>query len=856
MENMQNISPIKIDKTTIINLEKGKLPPQALDLEEAVLGAMMIDKKGVDEVIDILQSDAFYKEAHKHIFEAIFQLFTDSQPVDLLTVSAQLKKNAKLDLAGGDFYLIQLTQKIASSAHIEFHSRIILQKYIQRSLIRISSEIIEESYDETTDVFDLLDKAESKLYEVTQGNIKRSSETAQSLVIQAKKRIEEIANKEGLSGIATGFDKLDKITSGWQPSDLVIIAARPGMGKCLGKGTKVLMYNGSLKNVEDIHENELLMGDDSSARKVLSIARGQEKMYWIHQNKAISYRVNESHILSLKRSRNEGNHKQGDVLNITVKDYLEKSDKFKSNYKGYKVGVEFDLKELPLEPYYLGLWLGDGHSYSQRITNIDSEIIEYLNDYATKLESELVVYEQENRTNNYSIVNRNKFISEEFNTCIQTELRTLGLIKNKHIPNNYLINSTENRLQLLAGIIDSDGYYTSEFNCFEVVQKNEELLNQIKFLCDTLGFRTSVRKKKTSIKSTGFEGTAFRLRIFGNLNDIPTKVERKKAREWKSKVDWKVTGITVEYDKVDDYFGFEIDGNRLFLLSDCTVTHNTAFVLSMARNVAIDYGHPVALFSLEMSSVQLITRLISSETGLSSEKLRTGKLEKHEWEQLSVKVKDLEKAPLFIDDSPSLSIFDLRAKARRLASQHGIKLIIVDYLQLMTAGGNGKGGGNREQEISTISRNLKALAKELEVPVIALSQLSRAVETRGSSKRPLLSDLRESGAIEQDADIVSFIYRPEYYKIDEWDDDEQSPTAGQAEFIIAKHRNGSLENVRLKFIGNLGKFDNLEDSSGGFDDLPSKMNHDDNPFMTKNLPSANEAFGSSSNAFDDSDVPF
>ncbi len=515
MENFRNINPLRVDKTTIINLEKGKLPPQALELEEAVLGAMMIDKKGVDEVIDILQPDAFYKEAHKYIFEAIVQLFTDTQPIDLLTVSAQLKKNAKLELAGGDFYLIQLTQKISSSAHIEFHSRIILQKYIQRSLIKISSEIIEESYDETTDVFDLLDKAESKLYEVTQGNIKRSSETAQSLVIQAKKRIEEIAGKEGLSGIATGFEKLDEVTSGWQPSDLIIIAARPGMGK-------------------------------------------------------------------------------------------------------------------------------------------------------------------------------------------------------------------------------------------------------------------------------------------------------------------------------------------------------TAFVLSMARNVAIDFGHPVAVFSLEMSSVQLITRLISSETGLSSEKLRTGKLEKHEWEQLSIKVKNLEKAPLFIDDTPSLSIFDLRAKARRLSSQHGIKLIIVDYLQLMTAGGSGgKGGGNREQEISTISRNLKALAKELNVPVIALSQLSRAVETRGSSKRPLLSDLRESGAIEQDADIVSFIYRPEYYKIDEWDDEEQTPTAGQAEFIIAKHRNGGLENVRLKFIGSLGKFDNLEEYGGGYDDLPSKMNHEDNPFTTKHLPSANEAFGSNMNSVeDDSDVPF
>ncbi|CAC9975820.1 replicative DNA helicase [Flavobacterium sp. WLB] len=514
MENFKNVNPVKVDKTTIINLEKGKLPPQALDLEEAVLGAMMIDKKGVDDVIDILQPDAFYKDAHRHIFEAILQLFTETQPIDILTVSTQLKKNGKLDLAGGDFYLIQLTQKIASSAHIEFHSRIILQKFIQRSLIRISSEIIEESYDESADVFDLLDKAESKLYEVTQGNIKRSSETAQSLVLQAKKKIEEISKKEGLSGVETGFHNLDKLTSGWQPSDLIIIAARPAMGK-------------------------------------------------------------------------------------------------------------------------------------------------------------------------------------------------------------------------------------------------------------------------------------------------------------------------------------------------------TAFVLSMARNIAIQYGHAVALFSLEMASVQLITRLISSETGLSSEKLRTGKLEAHEWTMLSTKVKDLEKAPLFIDDTPSLSIFDLRAKCRRLASQHGIKIIIIDYLQLMTAGGNNKGGGNREQEISTISRNLKALAKELNVPVIALSQLSRAVETRGSSKRPLLSDLRESGAIEQDADIVSFLYRPEYYKIEEWDDEEASPTAGQAEIMIAKHRNGGIENIRLKFLGHLGKFDNLDEFSGSYDDLPSKMNHDDNPFITNNLPSANEAFGSNLNDDDDdSDVPF
>lgn len=490
----------------VISLERGKIPPQAVNLEEVVLGAMMIDKKGVDEAIDILHPEAFYSAKHQAIYEAILQLFESGEPVDLLTVANRLRQNKKLEVAGGEFYLVQLTQKVSSSAHIEFHARIVLQKFIQRSLIKISSEIIHDSYDETVDVFDLLDSAESKLYDVSQGNLKSSVATAQSLVIQAKKNIEEIANKQGLSGAPSGFTKLDKLTSGWQPSDLIIIAARPGMGK-------------------------------------------------------------------------------------------------------------------------------------------------------------------------------------------------------------------------------------------------------------------------------------------------------------------------------------------------------TALTLSMARNMAIDHNIPVAFFSLEMSSVQLITRLISSETGLSSEVLRTGNLEKHEWEQLNVKVKDLEAAPLYIDDTPSLSIFDLRAKARRLASQFGIKMIMVDYLQLMTAGGSHK-GGNREQEISTISRNLKALAKELNVPVIALSQLSRAVETRTGSKRPILSDLRESGAIEQDADIVSFIYRPEYYKIDEWDDDERSPTEGQAEFIVAKHRNGGLDEIRLKFVGKFGRFENLEDQVFPTE-IHSSMNQDSS---TNNFPPADDVFGTPN--YQNDDIPF
>ena len=502
---MEKRNPLKIyesENQQIVSLSDGKIPPQAIDLEEAVIGAMLIDEKGVNEVIDILSPDIFYKKSHQLIFESIQRLFRESEPIDLLTVSADLKKNKNFEIIGGDFYLINLSQKVSSSAHIEYHSRIIQQKFIQRKLISISNEIIQKSYNESTDVLDLLDEAESKLYDIAQNNIKGSSETAQNLVIQAKNRIEEIGNREGsLSGISTGFEKLDRLTSGWQPSDLIIVAARPGMGK-------------------------------------------------------------------------------------------------------------------------------------------------------------------------------------------------------------------------------------------------------------------------------------------------------------------------------------------------------TALALSMARNISVQKKIPVAFFSLEMSSVQLITRLISAETGLSSDKLRTGKLADHEWQQLNVKVSDLESAPLYIDDSAALTIFELRAKARRLASAHDIKLIVIDYLQLMNLGSSNK-AGNREQEISTISRNLKALAKELNIPVIALSQLSRAVETRGGTKRPILSDLRESGAIEQDADIVSFLYRPEYYGITEWDDDMKTPSEGQGEFIVAKHRNGALDSIKLKFIANLGKFEDIDSFDSPFE-FQSKLNAD-NKLCD---------FSEPSNKDEDEDIPF
>jgi len=793
----------------------GKLPPQRLEMEAAVLGALMLEKDALTTVVDILKAHSFYKDGHQRIYKAISNLFDKSEPIDQLTVVQELREMGELEAAGGVGYVAGLTMHINSAANIEAHARVILEAAIKRELIRTATDILRDAYEETTDVFELLDATEKNIFQVSEDNMRKGVDSMQDLMVKAIKELEEKKHqKDGLTGVPTGFSALDRVTSGWQPSDLVIIAARPGMGKCLAKGTKVVLFDGTLRNVEDVRVGDLLMGDDSTPRRVLSLARGRENMYWVRQKKGDDYRVNESHILSLKRSRNEGPHCHGDVLNIEVRDWLAKGPKFQSNYKGYKVAVEFAEKAVPLDPYFLGVWLGDGASGNCRITGQDTEIIDYLHEYAEEIGMQVTTGVVANRCNSYGIT-RGRQGGNIAEYSVQDELRQLGVLHNKHIPQQYLVNSTEYRLRLLAGLIDSDGHLNVVSNGYEITRKNEGLARQVKFLCDSLGFRTALTKKRAVISKIGYESEVWRVRFYGDVDKIPVRVARKKANPWASPVDWRMTGIAVEFDKEDDYYGFEIDGNHLFLLADCTVTHNTAFVVSAMRNAAVDFKKPVAIFSLEMSSLQLVNRLISAEAELDSEKIKKGNLADYEWAQLNHKISALSSAPIFIDDTPALSIRELRAKCRRLKSQHDIQLIIIDYLQLMSGGEAGRPGGNREQEIASISRALKGIAKELNIPVIALSQLSRSVETRGGDKKPQLSDLRESGSIEQDADMVIFLYRPEYYKITE--DEMGNPTQGMGEVIIAKHRNGSLETVQLKFIGRFTKFADLDGFDGGGD---------------------------------------
>ncbi|OQY05926.1 MAG: replicative DNA helicase [Bacteroidetes bacterium 4572_117] len=453
-------------KEKVENSELGKIPPQALDLEEAVLGAIMLEKNAALEILDLLIPESFYVDAHQKIFKAIADLSIDYKPVDMLTVTEELRKKNQLDEVGGAYYISKLTSNIGSAVHVEFHARIIAQKYIQRELIRVASDIQKQAYDDGVDILDLLNYSESSIFQLAEGNIKSETVKISQVINAAIEKIEEASQREdNLSGVPSGFTSLDRVTSGWQPSDLVIIAARPSMGK-------------------------------------------------------------------------------------------------------------------------------------------------------------------------------------------------------------------------------------------------------------------------------------------------------------------------------------------------------TAFILSMARNMAVNHKVPIAVFSLEMSILQLVNRLIAAETELSSEKLRSGRLEEFEWQQLEMKVKNLNDAPIFIDDTPAITLFELRAKCRRLKTQNDIKMIIIDYLQLMS--GTPETKGNREQEVSTISRGLKAIAKELDVPIMALSQLNRSVEMRSGDKRPQLSDLRESGAIEQDADLVIFIHRPEKYGITE--DAEGNSTKGLAEIIIAKHRNGAITDVQLKFRDELAKFEELEAS--------------------------------------------
>lgn len=777
--------------------------PQAIDIEEIVLGSILLESEAAHRALAIVNEQCFFHIPNQIIFRCISYLYKNNMPIDISIVTNQLNSNGYLKQVGGPHYVATLTNKVASSANIEAHCRILYQKFLQRRLIDISQNNLLAAQSEGCDVFNLIEQYEKNLGDLTGGIVANSSVTSLDLHAQLLERNKTILTSGGITGIPSYFTEVDKIMGGWKNKRLLILAGRPGSGKCLGLGTKIIMFDGKLKNVEDIIVGDKLMGPDSNPRTVLSLARGQEQMYWIRQNKGIDYRVNESHILSLKSSGTEGSRIHGEVVNISVKDYLSKSRKFQIRHKGYKSGFNFEEQEIIIDPYLLGLWLGDGSQSGVKISNPDKEVIDYLQSYADEFGMQL---NNHNHLKEYKCPTWCLTNGMGQKNQILNALRHYNLIDNKHIPHVFYQNSRENRLKLLAGLIDTDGYLDQK-NMFEITQVNERLAREIKMLCHSLGFGCTIKEVRKGIKSINFIGTYFRLIISGDIHLVPTKIKRKQAPLNNPNKSVLVTGINVEKDIVDDYYGFEIDGDHLFLLEDSTVTHNTAIAIQFASNPAVNAGLPVAIFSLEMGALELYERMQSQHSGIASDKITRTGLTDYDISQLSMK---LANSPIHIDDTPSISVFELRSRARKLKREKGIKLIVVDYLQLMTGGSDFK--GSREQEIGFISRSLKALSKELDVPIIALSQLSRGVESRGSSDhRPKLSDLRESGSIEQDADIVMFIHRPEYFGI--MQDANGNSTAGKAELIIAKHRGGPLADIPLNFEHAKTKFSDYQSNN-------------------------------------------
>jgi replicative DNA helicase len=804
-----------------------------LNIERAVLSAIIFDPQIFEELAAKLKAHDFYLPFHQHVFTAMEDLSREDKPIDEEFLKSKLSST-------GNYDEVALLDILASNpiSNTDAYIGEIKSRSTKRALATLATTIKKVTIEDDLPTDEVMNMVEKKLYEITQNSTSedfRESKEITLSMIEEINRLKALGNSK-LLGVDTGFHNLNDHTQGFGKGDLVIIAARPAMGKCLGKGTNVVMFDGSLKAVEDIQVGELLMGDDSTPRKVLSLARGREEMYWVRQNKGIDYRVNKSHILSLKRSRNEGKHKHGDVLNIEVSDYVEKSDKFKSNYKGYKVAVEFSENSVDIEPYFLGLWLGDGTSSNVEIATQDSEIVNYLGKYADRLSLLLNSHFADGKCPMYRIGKGYTGGDIKQDISLQKKLRDMNLLNNKHIPENYLINSRKKRLELLAGLLDSDGYYDDKYHVMEITQKSKALSKQIKFLADSLGFRCSFKSKIARIKSIGYECEVYRVRIVGDLDEIPTKIARKKARPSASNRNHQHTGITLEYDKVDDYYGFEIDGNKLFLLEDMTVTHNTSLVLNMTQK-AIERGEGIAFFSLEMPAEQLMLRLLSTETSIPLQKLRIGDLTDDEWANLSKAADKMANRKLFVDDGGLATIHHVRSKLRKLKAKHPeISMAIIDYLQLMS-GDNSEG---RQQVISEISRGLKQLARELQIPIIALSQLNRGVESR-DNKRPMLSDLRESGSIEQDADIVMFVYRDDVYREaaekeremkakaegKEYENKFENKPEEDTELIIGKHRNGPTGTVKLVFQKRFTRF--VDAHKGG--DVPFEVIYEEDGNM-------------------------
>ncbi len=723
----------------------GRLPPQNVEVEQTLLGTIMLQDKALLMVVELLQPEDFYVAAHKVIFEALVSLFERQEPHDLLSVTNLLQDQNRLEKAGGKDYLTQLTDVIPFTGMLEHHAKIIRQKAVLRRLIQSSNEVAARCYDAQDDIDALVDRAEQTIFEVAQSRKKQGFESMAKIVPKAFDRITRLAERrEHVTGVATGYEELDRMTAGLQPSDLIILAARPSMGKAQPLDALVLTSEG-FKQMGKLRIGDSLASVDGQPSQVLGIyPQGQQQVYQITFADGRSTECCAEHLWQIYYR----SWPKPRIINTSKLMELLQRKRYQNRLWIDTFSGDFGLDDnLLLDPWLLGALLGDGTLRGSSL-QFSTASVEILQKIKTAIGKRMTLVHSENF--DYRIVLKDgahcKGIQGVQKNPIVAALRQLGIwgcrAEDKFIPACYLKASRLGRMQLLAGLLDTDGW-VEKFGairfCTVSRQLAEDMIALVRSLGGTANF-SAKEAKYTYNQEQRIGQTAYvcNLQIpdAESLSLLQKKQARIKTRQRirrlniRSIVPSRVTEtqcITVSHP------------SQLYVTNNYIVTHNTSLALNIVQHAAMVNKVPTAVFSLEMSAEQLALRMLCAFGRVDSQRIRTGRLVEADWPKLTRATGMLTDLPIYIDDTPGVTVLEMRAKARRLKAEHDLGLVVVDYLQLMQGPSRSE---SRNQEISEISRSLKAMAKELDVPVLALSQLNRSLESR-TDKRPMMSDLRE-----------------------------------------------------------------------------------------------------------------
>ncbi|MFI6576898.1 replicative DNA helicase [Nocardiopsis sp. NPDC050513] len=792
-----------------------RTPPHDIQAEQSVLGGMLLSKDAITQVVEIIRSVDFYRPAHQIIYDCVVDLFSRGEPVDAISVNAELTKRGEATRVGGATYLHTLTEAIPTAANAGYYAKIVSDRAVLRRLVEVGTRIAQIGYAGDGEVDDLVDHAQAEVYKVAEKRTGEDYVILGDVMPGALDEIEAIGAQDGtLTGVPTGFADFDALTNGLHPGQLVIIAARPAMGKALALDTPVPTPQGWTTMGEVEVGGEVLAADGTPTRVVAASEVMEDRPcyeitfddgtkvvadaghQWLTDTRASRRAAQEARRRGAGRPRALPAVRTTEEIARTLR--LETADRRPNHSVSNARALELPERDLPLPPYFLGVWLGGGAPDSARVTTADPEVL-------TNIEAEGLVTKPVESTR----LTHGVFLpTDDADPAGRPEgglggvaalLRTIGVLGDKHIPDLYLRASQRQRRALLAGLLDGDGGVDAD-GSIRFAANDERLAAGFRELAHSLGHRTGMcatrvdgRDARSSVRYTVTFGS--RSEVFGTERRRSAHRERAEGRRYR-RIDARFITDVRRVDSVPVRCVQVDHPDHLFLATRSMIpTHNSTLALDFARAASIKHEMTSVFFSLEMGRNEIVMRLLSAEARVALHTMRSGQMTDEDWARLARRMGEVASAPLFIDDSPNMSMMEIRAKCRRLKQQHDLKLVVVDYLQLMSSPGRVE---SRQQEVSEMSRSLKLLAKELEVPVIALSQLNRGPEQR-TDKRPQVSDLRESGSIEQDADMVILLYREDAY-------DQESPRAGEADIIVAKHRNGPTADVTVAFQGHYSRF--------------------------------------------------